>query len=64
MSVFVISVVLVLLEKKDKRPFTAAFILTPLKGALPICSTIGNFGTIQFVVMEYYKYFKECFAKF
>ena len=62
-AVFIISNILFLWVKKDNRPYSIAMMFTPLKGALPIFSTIGNFGTVKFVIIEYYTYFKQVFAK-
>jgi hypothetical protein len=45
-AVFIISNIVFLLANKNKWPFYFAIITTPLKGALPIFSTIGNFGTV------------------
>ena len=58
-AMFIISQILFQMTNKDTRSYYAAIILTVLKGALPIFSTIGNFGTVQFVIMEYYKYFQQ-----
>ena len=40
------------------RPFFSAVVLSVLKGALPICMTITNFGTVQFVIVQYWQYLK------
>jgi hypothetical protein len=31
-----------------------------IKGATPILSTIANFGTIQFVIAQYWEYMGKC----
>ena len=58
-AMFIISQILIIWFKKETRAFYAAIIFTTLKGVLPIFSTICNFGTIQSVIMEYYKYFLQ-----
>jgi hypothetical protein len=40
------------------RPFFTAIILSVLKGALPVFMTITNFGTVQFVVVQYWQHLK------
>ena len=58
-AMFIINPILIIWFKKETRAFYAAIIFTTLKGVLPIFSTICNFGTIQSVIMEYYKYFLQ-----
>ena len=58
-AMFIISQILIQLFKKETRSYYVAIIEVTLKGVLPILSTICNFGTIQSVIMEYYKYFLQ-----
>ena len=59
MTFFIVEfLILILLVEKGNRQYYLSVLTTPVKAALPICTTIGNFGTVQFVIAEYYKYFQ------
>jgi len=40
-------------------PFFIVFVFTIMKGALPICTTIANFGTVANVVSQYWAYLRH-----
>jgi hypothetical protein len=40
-------------------PFFIVFVFTIMKGALPICTTIANFGTVANVVPQYWAYLRH-----
>ena len=43
------------------RRYYAMIFLNILKGALPIGTAIANFGTVQFVVVQYWQYIQHAF---
>jgi len=43
----------------DISPYFAVLVLSSLKGALPISTTIANFGTVSNVISAYLQYFKK-----
>ncbi len=51
--------VLVFLYFIPNRPFFSGLMYSMLKGALPIFTTIANFGTIRSVIRQYYEYLKN-----
>ena len=44
--------IVVLLPEKERFYFTV-IVFAIAKGAMPICTTIANFGTVQFVISQY-----------
>jgi hypothetical protein len=48
------------------RGYYSAIIFNIMKALLPTFTTIANFGTIQFVILQYWEYFKRfnLFSKF
>jgi hypothetical protein len=51
--------VLVFLYFIPNRQFLSVLIFSMLKGALPIFTTVANFGTIRLVIRQYYEYLKN-----
>jgi hypothetical protein len=51
--------VLVFLYFIPNRQFLSVLIFSMLKGALPIFTTVANFGTIRSVIRQYYEYLKN-----
>jgi hypothetical protein len=45
--------------EKEYLPFYAVFTCTILKGALPICTTIVNYGTVANMISKYWNYLKN-----
>jgi hypothetical protein len=45
--------------EKEYLPFYAVFTCTILKGALPICTTIVNYGTVANMISKYWEYLKN-----
>jgi hypothetical protein len=50
---------IVTLTPKQIRPYFASFIFSVMKTSMPVFTTIANFGTIQFVLTQYWNYFKQ-----
>jgi hypothetical protein len=48
-----------LLMTTEYLPFFTVFTFTILKGALPILTTIANFGTVANVISQYWAYLKH-----
>jgi ABC-type multidrug transport system permease subunit len=51
--------VLVFLYFIPNQQFLSVLIFSMLKGALPIFTTVANFGTIRSVIRQYYEYLKN-----
>ena len=45
------------------RQSYSLFAFSTLKGLLPICTTIANFGTVHSVMIQYCQYFKSKFCR-
>ena len=50
---FMVSHVIVLLLPQTERIYFTVIVFAIAKGAMPICTTIANFGTVQYVVSQY-----------
>ncbi len=59
LSIFVVGHIIIVLLPKSISSFFSVIVFTLVKGALPILTTIANFGTIQFVISQYYDYFQS-----
>jgi len=44
---------------KKIRPYFVSFIFSVMKTSMPVFTTIANFGTIQFVLTQYWNYIKQ-----
>jgi len=56
---FVFGHAMVVLLPTDVRIYISVIIFTTVKGAMPILTTIANFGTVQSVVSQYWEYFRK-----
>jgi hypothetical protein len=58
-TIFLAVFALMMICLTSNRRYYSVVVLTILKGALPIFTTIANFGTIQFVIMQYWHYIES-----
>ena len=58
---FIIFMILLLLASKSWRAYSVAVFFSCVKTALPVTMTIANFGTVQFVLAQYWDFFKKHF---
>jgi len=63
---FIFSFTSVMMNTRSRRGYYSAIIFNIMKALLPTFTTIANFGTIQFVILQYWEYFKRfnLFSKF
>ena len=57
-SIFVVGHLIIILLPKGARSYFSVIVFTLVKGAMPILTTIANFGTMQFVISQYFDYFQ------
>ena len=58
-SIFLVVFGLMMICSTSNRRYYSVVVLTMLKGALPIFTTIANFGTVQYVIKQYWHYLKS-----
>jgi hypothetical protein len=58
-TIFLVVFAVMMVCSTSNRRYYSVVVLTILKGALPIFTTIANFGTIQFVIMQYWHYIES-----
>jgi hypothetical protein len=56
-GLLIIGHVVITLLPKAESIFYSIIMFTSIKGALPILSTVANFGTVQFIISQYKSYF-------
>ena len=59
---FIVGHIMVVLLPTDVRIYISVIIFTTVKGAMPILTTISNFGTVQSVIFQYGQYFQNLFS--
>jgi hypothetical protein len=58
-TIFLVVFALMMICSTSNRRYYSVVVLTILKGALPIFTTIANFGTVQFVITQYWHYIES-----
>jgi len=56
---FIVGHAVVVFLPTDVRIQISVIIFTTVKGAMPILTTISNFGTVQSVIFQYWEYFSK-----
>jgi hypothetical protein len=58
-SIFIVGHIIIVLLPKSIRSYFSVIVFTFVKGAMPILTTIANFGTVQFIIAQYCNYLKN-----
>jgi hypothetical protein len=56
---FLLALVSIMMYSQERRAFFSCFIFTIMKSSLPAFTTIANYGTVQFVMSQYWQYLKK-----
>ena len=62
--IFILVFGIMMLCSTSNRRYYSVIVLNCLKGALPIFTTIANFGTVRFVVLQYWQYLSQACKPF
>ena len=56
---FLLALVSIMMYSRERRAFFSCLVFTIMKSSLPVFTTIANYGTVQFVIFQYWQYLKK-----
>jgi len=56
---FLLALISIMIFSRERRSYFSALIFTFMKGSVPVFTTIANFGTVQFVISQYWEYYRK-----
>jgi hypothetical protein len=59
---FILAMISIMMFSRERRAFFSCLFFSIMKSSLPAFTTIANYGTVKFVISQYWQYFeKSCF---